>query len=227
MGKITVYHIIVAAGNGTRYGAGCPKQFCPLNGRPLLMTTVGRMRAAGGTLILVLNPDWIDPWADMCAVHGFDSPEVVAGGATRWESVRNALEYVPVDADVITVHDGARPAVDADTIKRVVEAVVAGADGAIPVVAVTDSLREMLPEGLSRAVERSRFRAVQTPQAFRSSALKAAYRLPYRSGFTDDASVMEAAGFTCLKLVDGNPGNIKVTNPGDILRLEAVLDEKR
>lgn len=224
MRKLTVYHIIVAAGSGVRYGADCPKQFCKLNGRPLLMTTVGKMQAAGGTLILVLNSEWIGPWTDMCAAYGFESPRVVAGGATRWESVRNAIETVPADADVITVHDGARPAVDTDTINRVVDAVVDGADGAIPVVAVTDSLREILPDGLSRAVDRSGFRAVQTPQAFRGQALKAAYRLPYRPGFTDDASVMEAAGFTCLKLVDGNPGNIKVTNPGDILRLEAVMD---
>ncbi len=197
-----------------------------MGGRPLLMTTIDRLRAASPPdthIVLVLSTYFIDEWLDMCAEHGFRSPAIVEGGATRWESVRNALEAVPPTVDIVAVHDGARPVVSAALAARVVEAVAAGSQGAIPMVPVTDSIRRVRRDGSTVAVRRDTLRAVQTPQAFRAGLLRQAYRMAYRPTFTDDASVMEAAGFTDLAAVDGDPANIKVTNPGDIATALAHL----
>lgn len=206
--------IIVAAGSGSRYGAALPKQFCLLEGRPVLMHTIDGLRRAlpQARFVLVLSAAMTDYWQQLCDADGFASPPVVAGGATRWESVRNALPTV-ADSDIVLVHDGARPVVDAAMVARVVDgAVCAGA--AIPVVTVTDSLRCRTPDG-TRAVDRSRFVAVQTPQGFDTSVLEAAYAQPFSPAFTDDASVVEAYGHD-VTTVDGDVHNIKITNPGDI-----------
>lgn len=210
-------HIVVAAGSGNRFGSVLPKQFCDLNGRPVLMTTIERLRACGGDILVVISRDFVDDWLGMCRRHGFESPAVTEGGATRWHSVANALATADASHyDVITVHDGARPVVDRATVDRVVKAIHDGADGAIPVIALTDSIRIIADDGTSHSVDRSRLRAVQTPQAFNGSRLAEAYSHPYSPAFTDDASVMEASGFTDLRLVDGSPRNIKITYPGDI-----------
>lgn len=206
----------MAAGSGSRFGADRPKQFCDLGGRPVLMTTIERLRRCGGDIVLVLSPDWTGKWSEMCSLHSFTSPRVVAGGATRWESVRRGLEAVSPDTEIITVHDGARPVVEPDLVRRLVGAVTSGADGAIPVTPMTDSLRRVNSDGSSCAVDRAPLRAVQTPQVFAADRLRRAYTLPYRPDFTDDASVVEAAGFTRLALVEGSPRNIKITRPGDI-----------
>lgn len=206
----------MAAGSGSRFGADRPKQFCDLGDRPVVMTTIERLRRCGGDIVLVLSPDWTGPWNEMCSLHSFTSPRVVTGGATRWESVRRGLEAVSPEARVITVHDGARPVVEPDLVRRLVEAVTSGADGAIPVTPMTDSLRRVNSDGSSCAVDRAPLRAVQTPQVFPADRLRRAYTLPYRPDFTDDASVIEAAGFTRLVLVEGSPRNIKITRPGDI-----------
>lgn len=214
-----VCHIIVAAGSGSRFGAALPKQFCMMGERPVVMETIDRMRRFGGEdaeVILVISPEMDGAWRQMCAERGFLSPAVVYGGATRWESVRNALAHpAAAAASVITVHDGARPLLTAPLLARVLD-IAPDAAGNIPAVAVTDSLRRIGPGGSSAAVDRSEFRAVQTPQAFRGDLLRRAYRLPYSPEFTDDASVMEAAGFTRLDIVEGHPANIKITHPGDI-----------
>lgn len=217
-----IYNIIVAAGSGSRFGSELPKQFCTFLGRPLVMTTVERFREAlpDSHIILVISPHDAELWQDLCRKYSFESPATVFGGATRWESVRNAIHAIPGQPDedaIITVHDGARPMSMPSLIRRVVKRVRDGADGAIPATEVTESLRIVIgPDGESSPVDRSQYRAVQTPQAFRARALREAYRLPYTPEFTDDASVMAAAGFTGMKLVDGDPINIKVTHPNDI-----------
>lgn len=216
---VKVCHIVVAAGSGSRFGSSLPKQFCEFaDGRPVLMTTIDRLAAtATGEIVLVLSEGMVPLWREMCVEHGFTSPRVVNGGATRWESVRNALGTVGDDVDVVTVHDGARPLVSREVVANVLGPMTddESIDGTIPVVDVTDSLREDC-DGGHRAVDRSRYRAVQTPQAFRADRLRTAYRLPYETTFTDDASVMEAAGFKRLKLVGGSSRNIKITRPEDL-----------
>ena len=221
-----ITHIVVAAGNGSRFGGDIPKQFQMLNGRPVLMHCIEALRTAtpGAGIILVLSQIHRDLWLDLCREHHFKTPTSVTGGATRWESVRNALVTLPEpDAgDIVTVHDGARPLVSPRLVHDVVSA-CRDHSGAIPAIAVTDSIREVNADGSSTTLDRSRLRAVQTPQAFRAVQLMEAYRLPYRDTFTDDASVMTAAGFTDIVLTNGDPSNIKITRPLDIAIAELYM----
>lgn len=214
-----IHIIIAAAGFGSRYGDKLPKQYCLLGGEPVLMHTIRALRRAlpKAELTLVISPEMQDLWAGLCAEHSFESPRTVMGGGSRWESVRNAVEAIPAEgADIVMVHDGARPVVTPQMARRLADAIDCGAVAAIPVVGVTDSLRMLQDGGGSSSVDRSRLVAVQTPQAFRADTLKAAYRLPYSPLFTDDASVVEAAGFGAPALVEGSPFNIKITHPHDI-----------
>ncbi|MCM1163658.1 MAG: 2-C-methyl-D-erythritol 4-phosphate cytidylyltransferase [Muribaculaceae bacterium] len=217
------YHIVVAAGSGLRYGGSLPKQFCMLWGRPVLMTTLERLAAAApdAEMIVVLSPEMFGEWTGMCQRHDFRLPHrVVAGGSTRAESVRSGLSLVDAErVGWISVHDAARPMVTPAMFARMLDA-LPGADGVIPAIAVTDSLRVVEPDGRSHAVDRSLYRAVQTPQLFDGHKLLEANRLPLRPEFTDDASVMEAAGFTNLRVAQGEVANIKITHNGDIDRIE-------
>lgn len=226
--------IVVAAGSGRRFGGEVPKQFCLLGGRPVLMHTIEAFAEAvpQAQISVVLSADMVDRWREMCQKYDFKVPHsVVEGGATRWESVKHGVEAM-VDENpgaTVLIHDGARPLVDEKTIKRVIGAAV-NTDGALPAVTVTDSLRRVSADGSmmgSEAVDRSDFRAVQTPQGFKLWRLREAYRQPYQKEFTDDASVMAAAGFDNIVLVEGSPRNIKITNPDDLAIAEVLLKEKR
>jgi 2-C-methyl-D-erythritol 4-phosphate cytidylyltransferase len=138
----------------------------------------------------------------------------VAGGATRSASVRNGLASVPEDASIVLVHDGARPFATAALFDRVIDMVRNGADGAIPGVAVTDTIKRVDAQGtITATVDRSDLRAVQTPQAFRAEALRAAYI--HGSDATDDAAVVESAGGRVV-VVDGETDNRKITTPADL-----------
>lgn len=228
MALFDTYIIVVAAGSGSRFGSDIPKQYCLLDGRPVVMHAIDRLRNAvpGAKTIIVISPADEAMWRQLCATYRFDSPTIAFGGSSRWESVKNGLAAIPSDAkpnSVVLIHDGARPLVDASTVKRVCGATV-NTDGAIPAVAVTDSLRKLEDNGISsEPVDRGAFRAVQTPQGFTLWRLREAYALPYQSYFTDDASVMAEAGFDNVFLVEGNPDNIKITNPRDIAIAEAIL----
>ena len=225
-----IINIIVAAGSGSRFGASLPKQFCLLNDRPVLMHTIEHMRLAmpHSRIIVVLSGDFVDYWAELCQSHNFISPDIVTGGDSRWKSVKNALDAVASDVTpetIITVHDGARPIVDPKMATRVIDA-ARQHSGAIPAIAVTDSLRMIENNGNSHPVDRALFRAVQTPQAFNGQQLLEAYSLPYQSDFTDDASVMTAAHFDDIVLVEGSPSNIKITHPSDIEIAKIYLNQQ-
>ncbi|MEE0978038.1 MAG: 2-C-methyl-D-erythritol 4-phosphate cytidylyltransferase [Muribaculaceae bacterium] len=218
--------IIVAGGTGSRFGGDCPKQYCQLAGRPVVMHTIDAFRRGvpSGEIVLVISEAMQGLWDSLCEEHRFESPRVVYGGSTRWESVKNGLETLMglTPSTVVLVHDAARPIVSDDMVERV----IAGAresDGAIPVVAVTDSLR-IVGEGGSSSVDRGRFRAVQTPQGFPAMKLKEAYGQAYSASFTDDASVMESAGYDNLTLVEGDIRTMKITNPNDIKIAELILN---
>lgn len=219
-------HIVVAAGSGSRYGGNLPKQFCLLDQRPLLMTTLERLHrhTPDWELIVVLSPDMTDLWKSMCAEHNFTLPHrIVEGGPTRAHSVRNAIRTLDPDSyGLISVHDAARPIVTDSLISNLLEA-LPGTDGVIPSCPVTDSIRIVAADGSTKAVDRKLYRSVQTPQIFPAAKLAEAYRRELRPEFTDDASVMEAAGFCNLRLTDGDPHNIKVTNPGDMAVAEIYL----
>ncbi len=220
-----IYNIIVAAGSGSRFGAALPKQYCLMNGRPVLMHTIENMRVAlpDSHIVLVLNKDFVDYWAELCEQYSFVSPRVVVGGDSRWQSVKNAVDTIPREAEVITVHDGARPIVDRMMVERLIAA-LDDAPGAIPVVSVTDSLRRVNEQG-SSPVDRSQYKAVQTPQAFHADKLVEAYSLPFNPTFTDDASVM-AALENDVALVEGDTYNIKITNPLDIEIAQLYLRQR-
>ncbi len=216
-----VFHIIVAAGSGSRYGSALPKQFLEIGrDRPMLMATLEPFMSRPGneTTLVVLSEPMIEAWQSMCSRAGFTSPTVVAGGATRHQSVARALGALPSlePGDVVTVHDGARPVVTDALIDAVVAPVVKGeATAVIPVVSVNDSLREDCPDGTTRAVDRSRYHAVQTPQAFDAGGLVKAFELPETPSMTDEATVMEMAGHRVVT-VEGDPRNIKITRQGDL-----------
>ena len=220
-----IYNIIVAAGSGSRFGANLPKQYCSLNGRPVLMHTIDNMRVAmpNSHIILVLNKDFVEYWNELCGEYSFESPMVVTGGDTRWQSVKNAIDVIPATAEIITVHDGARPIVEEKMVERLINA-LDNAPGAIPVVSVTDSLRQVNENG-SIPVDRSLYKAVQTPQAFHADKLKEAYSLPFTPTFTDDASVMAALGYDVM-LVEGDTYNIKITHPLDIEIAQLYLRQR-
>lgn len=225
--KLKVLHIVVAAGSGSRFGAELPKQFCLMNGIPVVMHAINALRQSNtGEVVLVLNEDMKGLWVDLCAKYGFDSPEIAFGGATRWQSVKNAVDAFGGDADVISVHDGARPLLSSALIGRLMDAVEQGAPAVIPVVAVTDSLRKVSAAGGNSAVERKSFRAVQTPQVFDGALLRRAYSEPESPLFTDDASVVENIGMR-ISLVEGEPTNIKITHPLDLAVAELIQDRMR
>jgi len=215
------YALIVAGGKGVRMGASVPKQFLLLSGKPLLMHSLEAFYNADPEirLILVLPEFQQDYWKELCTQYHFKlQHEVVNGGDTRFESVKSGLALID-NKGLVAVHDGVRPFINKDLIDRCFQA-AQQFGGAVPVTELTESLRKLEGE-TSFSVHRETFRFVQTPQVFRAEILKEAYTLPYRESFTDDASVVEAAGFK-VELVEGLAGNIKITNTIDLLLAEQM-----
>ena len=222
--------IIVAGGSGTRFGAQLPKQFLDLAGQPVLIRAIAAFdQALAGMdheIVVTLPTEHAAVWRELCARHGFAvAHRVVNGGATRWHSVKNALDTLPAAAlgDVIAVHDGVRPLASIGLIRRAVD--TARAKGcAIPVVPLNDSVRQLGADtGASRALDRSLLRAVQTPQAFAARLLMEAYHAEYQPSFTDDASVVESIGHT-VTLIDGETDNLKITRPVDLALAEYIIN---
>lgn len=219
------YAIIVAGGKGLRMGGEVPKQFLPIGGKPVLMRTIDVFRQACPDInvILVLPIAQQEYWRGLCADYSFDVPfQIANGGETRFHSVSNGLKLIPDDSDgLVAVHDGVRPFVSVETIRRCYdEAMKYGA--VVPVVPVVETVRQICEGGSSRTVPRDEYKLVQTPQTFRIPLLKDAYRQPYTPFFTDDASVVEAMGET-VQLVEGNRENIKITTPADIRFVDGLL----
>lgn len=218
------YVIIVAGGKGLRMGGEIPKQFLPVNGKPVLMRTIERFRAYSPKLgiILVLPKTQQEYWCNLCLEHAFQAAYTIAdGGETRFHSVRNGLSLIPDgERGVVGVHDGVRPFVSTEVIGRCYEA--ARKSGAvIPVTPVVETLRYVGDSEAGRNVARSDYRLVQTPQAFDIQLLKKAYGQEYSEAFTDDASVAESIGVS-VTMVDGNRENIKITTPFDMTVAEAL-----
>ena len=203
-------------------GAAVPKQFLPLCGRPVLMRTIEAFLAVPGMrVVLVLPVAQTEAWRELCREHGFSADyDVAPGGPTRFESVRNGLALQKGE-ELIGVHDGVRPLVTPQFIDRLfADAQAFGS--AIPALPSVESVRILMPDGTSRAEDRSKVLMVQTPQVFRSSLLLKAYGQPYSPLFTDDASVVEADG-AHVHVSEGLKGNIKLTTPDDMLSAEAIL----
>ncbi len=224
------YVIIVAGGKGTRMGGGLPKQFIPLAGKPVLMHTVEKFREWDGEagIVLVLPAAHRAYWDMLCREIGCRAAHrVVDGGETRFLSVRNGLEAIRGEIEAgggeawVAVHDGVRPFVSLEVISACfAKAEEEGA--AVPVLPVTDSLRMRRDDGTTCPVDRSRYYAVHTPQVFAAGILLEAYSRPCAETFTDDASVVEAAGFRVATVLS-NPENLKITTPADLAVAQAFL----
>jgi 2-C-methyl-D-erythritol 4-phosphate cytidylyltransferase len=211
--SVDAWAIVVAGGTGSRFGA--PKQYADLAGRTVLAWSLDRAREACHGVVLVL------PRADVARrAARWAADTVVPGGATRSASVRAGLAAVPDHVEVIAVHDAARPLAGPEIWRAVLDAVEAGADAAIPTVAVTDTIKCIQADGTLETLDRARLVAVQTPQAFRADVLRRAHaRNPDAS---DDAALVEAIGGNVV-LVAGSPDNIKVTGPSDLTIVAALL----
>jgi 2-C-methyl-D-erythritol 4-phosphate cytidylyltransferase len=219
------YAIIVAGGKGLRMNVELPKQFIPIGGKPLLMWTIEAFYHYNKTIrvILVLPVSHQEYWNTLCKQYNFEFPHYIAnGGESRFHSVRNGLEYVTDEDALVAIHDGVRPFVNNKTLAEAFSCAMEY-DTAVPVIEVTDSVRKINENG-NAAVDRSTLRLVQTPQVFKSTVLKNAYCQPFCPEFTDDAGVVEKAGFQIM-LTEGNKENIKITTPFDLKIAEALLQE--
>ncbi|WP_303309503.1 2-C-methyl-D-erythritol 4-phosphate cytidylyltransferase [Hymenobacter sp. BT730] len=219
------FAIIVAGGSGTRMGADRPKQFLNLLGEPVLLHTLRRFAEPAlqvQRIVLVLPADAFATWQQLCTEHAIQIPHtVVAGGASRWASVRLGLAEVAGSNNegIVAVHDGVRPLTSFSVINNTYLAAEAHG-AAVAAVVPKDSVRGLSKDG-SYALDRSRLRLVQTPQCFELNLLQRAYQMPELSTFTDDASVVE--DLHPIRLVEGDYRNLKITTPEDLLVAEAFL----
>lgn len=214
-----VWAIVVAAGEGNRFGGA--KQFQPLGDRCVIDWAVhGAARCCQGVVVVLPEARTVgdDAWSPSPVPSGCGRGEVVvvAGGVLRSDSVRCGLSRVPGDAGIVLVHDGARPLAGDGVFTRVIQAVRDGADAAVPVIDLTDTIRRR-SGGIA---DRSEFVAVQTPQAFRADVLRAAHTAG--ADATDDATLVEASGAT-VTMVAGDSRNLKITDPHDLAVAEVLL----
>lgn len=209
--------IIVAGGSGTRMGADLPKQFLRIEGKPVFLYSVDAFLQAYNDMriILVMPSSYCDLAQSILQEFGYSSSiEIIAGGETRFQSVKNGLAKASGDA-LIFVHDAVRCLASPVLIQRC-GAAASEKGSAIPVIPVRDSIRRK-DEGSSRSfvVPREGLYIVQTPQVFLGSLILPAFEMPYDAGFTDEASVLEASGQQ-VNLVEGEEGNTKITFPEDL-----------
>lgn len=214
--------IIVAGGSGHRYGGSHPKQFLLLAGRPVLAHTIDRFAEAlpGAEIVVVLPEAHVGYWRNLTARFDVKPHAVAVGGAERFDSVRNGIASLKSEPELIAVQDGVRPLATVELIRRVADAATEHG-AAVPVITPVDSFRRTDGAG-SHPLDRSTLRIVQTPQVFRAELLRRAYTSVYRPEFTDDASVAEAAGHAVF-LCEGEPSNLKITTPEDLILAEALL----
>lgn len=221
--SVRKFAVILAGGEGRRMGASVPKQFLEICGKPILRHTVERFLEYDPEIgiVTVIPSRYKEMWRHYCEESGFlEKYAMPSGGITRFHSVQNALAGIP-DGALVAVHDGVRPMISTEFIASLFDkAEETGA--AIPVLPVVESLRRIMPDGGSSAVDRASFVSVQTPQVFRSEILRRAYSQPYSPAFTDDASAVEACGQK-ISLCEGRRENIKITTPYDLTLARAFL----
>lgn len=215
--------IIVAGGTGTRMKSKIAKQFLNLANKPVLIHTFEAFARYDAQMqfILVLFPDLRDQWEEIALANNFTIPhQIIDGGAERFHSVRNGLNALDPDVEIVAIHDAVRPLVSQETIKRCMDT-AATSGAAIPVLPVTDTIRKT--EGKSSmTIPRHKLVAVQTPQCFQTEIIKTAYQTDYDIAFTDDASVVAAANYP-IELVEGNRTNLKITTSEDLAIAEALF----
>ena len=222
------YVVIMAAGSGTRMGAQVPKQFLELGGKAVLQRTIEVFQRAceGISVITVLPKEHMNYWRDYCLSRNFTCPQVlVAGGITRFHSVRNALAKVPEGA-LVAVHDGVRPLVTEELVRKLFET-AEREQAVVPVIPCVDTMKVLeSKDGVLKAIpgakaDRSVLYGAQTPQVFHSEVVKSAYMMAYDTAFTDDASVVEKYGKD-ICYIEGERFNIKITTQDDMVLAKAI-----
>jgi 2-C-methyl-D-erythritol 4-phosphate cytidylyltransferase len=214
--------IIVAGGTGSRMNTELPKQLIEINNKPVIVYSIEKFLVFNKDIqvIISLHAAYFNLFEEIKTKYNLTNIEVVEGGATRFQSVKNALTVLKKGVTIVGVHDAARPLVSLQTIQSAFAA--AEKDGAaIPVIDMNESLRK-IRGNKSRTVDRNKFKIVQTPQCFKKDVLLEAYKQPYNPLFTDDASVVEKAGHT-ITLTEGNKENIKITYPQDLIVAQSLL----
>jgi 2-C-methyl-D-erythritol 4-phosphate cytidylyltransferase len=213
-----VVAIVLAAGPGTRVGADEPKAFLTVQGGPMLAVAASAAAACTAVdAIVVTAPRGSEDRARGC-LESLEKPStVITGGVTRQDSVRAALAASPTTAEIVLVHDAARPFATSELFAEVAAAVVAGADGAIPVVPVSDTVKRVRDGTVEKTENREDLALAQTPQGFRVDALRHAHAAAAASGreFTDDAAVLEWAGYA-VRTIPGELENVKITTALDL-----------
>lgn len=222
------YAIIVAGGSGSRMHSKTPKQFLILGDKPILMHTIEAFRKYSSDLqlILVLPESEISTWQNLCQIHGFNiSIKIAKGGKTRFQSVKNGLELINEDQSLVAIHDGVRPLVVNEIINASFR--LAQLHGcAVASTRLKESLR-LIDKDNTRAIDRSDYRSIQTPQTFQTQLIKDAYANSEDNiVFTDDASVAERNGIK-ISLFEGSYENVKITTREDLLFAEAILSKKK
>lgn len=220
--------ILVAGGKGLRMGGPVAKQYLPIAGKPVLMHTLSVFFKIDPQiqLILVLPETDFELWKSLCEANHFLIPhKLVAGGNTRFQSVRNGLNTLPFNSGLVAIHDGVRPFVKQEVIeKSFSEAEKSGS--AIAVVELKDSIRKVSDDGKSIFQERQYFRLVQTPQTFQIEKIRKAFEVTELPQFTDDATVYEYQGWE-VSLIQGNLENIKITTPEDMEYAEFLASRQK
>ena len=219
------YAVIVAGGSGNRMNAAIPKQFLPLNGKPVLLYTIETFLSAFNDLEIVLVlPEKFMRDGDAIVQQASDPKriEIAAGGNTRFHSVKNGLKLVTENA-IVFVHDAVRCLVTNELIHRCYETALENGN-AIPAIPVSDTVRMETTEG-SVVVDRSKLVVIQTPQTFFSNLLLKAFEQDYDSSFTDEATVAEKFGIK-IHLIPGEDENIKLTRPIDLEIAERILTNR-
>jgi 2-C-methyl-D-erythritol 4-phosphate cytidylyltransferase len=223
------YALIVAGGKGTRIKSKIPKQFLTLNGKPILLLTLEAFYRYSEKInvILVLPEDDFETWKSICEKYSFTKRMILQkGGESRFQSVKNGLAKIEGDEDrqaLVAIHDGVRPLVSEDIIGASFR-LAAVHQTAVAAVRLKESIR-MTDQDNTKAVDRSRFRLIQTPQTFHVQLIKKAYEIKEDSSLTDDASVAERAGHI-ISLFEGSYENIKITTPEDLIIAEALLNSR-
>lgn len=219
------YALIVAGGKGTRIKSRLPKQFLELNGKPILIHTLEAFYRYSEkiTVVLVLPEDDFSMWNDLCKKHNFYKSTILQkGGETRFQSVKNGLDKIE-GSGLVAIHDGVRPLVSEDIIGASFR-LAAVHQSAVAAVRLKESIR-MTDQDNTKAMDRSRFRLIQTPQTFDVALIKQAYQLKEDPSMTDDASVAEKSGHV-ISLFEGSYENIKITTPEDLIVAEALLSAR-
>ena len=220
------YALIVAGGSGSRMGTEIPKQFLSLGNAPILMHTVKRFWGYSHNIniIVVLPSEQITRWKQLCEKNQFNIPHtIIAGGNTRFESVRNGLNSISTKSKaLVAIHDGVRPFISKKLLDNAYNSAAENGN-AIVSVPLKDSIRK-IENGKNTAVDRSKYHIMQTPQTFLLSTITSAFSVEESPLFTDDAAVAEASGVE-IHLIEGSYETIKRTTPEDLALAEAIMQK--